>query len=99
MDNRLITALAALLLLPFCLSAAPRHYDLLSPDGRLCVGVDAGPQLTYTLAYDGVPVLAPSQVSVSLDDGSAYDGAAPPWTRPSPRRCTTARRCAIMIMN
>ena len=75
MNNRLITALAVLLLLPLCLCAAPRHYDLLSPDGRLCVGVDAGPQLSYTLAYDGVPVLAPSQISVSLGDGSAYDGA------------------------
>ena len=74
MTRRLISAIAALLLLPFCLPAAPRHYDLLSPDGRLRVGVDAGPQLSYTLDYDGVPVLAPSQLSVSLGDGSAYDG-------------------------
>ena len=74
MTRRLISAIAALLLLPFCLFAAPRHYDLLSPDGRLHVGVDAGPQLSYTLDYDGVPVLAPSQLSVSLGDGSAYDG-------------------------
>ena len=74
MTRRLISAIAALLLLPFCLPAAPRHYDLLSPDGRLHVGVDAGPQLSYTLDYDGVPVLAPSQLSVSLGDGSAYDG-------------------------
>jgi len=75
MNNRLIPALAALLLIPLSLFAAPRHYDLLSPDGRLCVGVDAGPQICYTLTYDGVPVLAPSQISVSLGDGSAYDGA------------------------
>ncbi|NLZ19082.1 MAG: glycoside hydrolase family 97 protein [Bacteroidales bacterium] len=75
MDNRLITTLAALLLLPFCLPAAPRHFELLSPDGRLRVGVEAGPQLSYTLDYDGVAVLAPSQISVCLDDGSAYDGS------------------------
>ena len=75
MDNRLLSALAALLLFPLGLFAAPRHYELLSPDGRLRVGVDAGPQLSYTLDYDGVAVLAPSQLSVSLGDGSAYDGA------------------------
>ncbi len=75
MDKRLISFLAALLLLPFCLFAAPRHYQLLSPDGRLCVEVDAAPQIRYSLAYDGVPVLTPSPIAVRLADGSAYDGA------------------------
>ena len=67
--------MTALLLVPFCLAAAPRHYELLSPDGRLAVGVDAGPQISYTLNCGGTPVMAPSTLSVTLGDGSVYDGS------------------------
>ena len=74
MRTRLLSA-AALLLLPLCLTAAPRHFELRSPDGRLCIGVDAAPQLQYTLSYDGVSVMAPSAVSIQLGDGSVYDGS------------------------
>ena len=62
-------------MLPLCLAAAPRHYELISPDGRLVLGVDNAPQITYTLQREGVPVMAPSTLSVSLGDGSAYDGS------------------------
>ena len=65
----------AALMLPLCLAAAPRHYELISPDGRLVLGVDNAPQITYTLQREGVPVMAPSTLSVSLGDGSAYDGS------------------------
>ena len=74
MQSRFLSAVAALLLLPFCLAAAPRHFELRSPDGRLCAGIDAAPQISYTLAYDGTPVLSPSALSVQLADGSAWDG-------------------------
>ena len=74
MRTRLLSA-AALLLLPLCLTAAPRHFELRSPDGRLCIGVDAAPQLQYTLSYDGVSVMAPSAVAIQLGDGSVYDGS------------------------
>ncbi|MBR5725022.1 MAG: glycoside hydrolase family 97 protein [Bacteroidales bacterium] len=74
MRTRLLSA-AALLLLPLCLTAAPRHFELRSPDGRLCIGVDAAPQLQYNLSYDGVSVMAPSAVSIQLGDGSVYDGS------------------------
>ena len=75
MNKRLIALLAALMLLPLCLAAAPRHYELRSPDGRLCVALDASPQIRYAVSYDGVPVMAPSEIAVRLADGSAYDGA------------------------
>ena len=75
MNKRLISLLPALLLLPLCLAAAPRHFELSSPDGRLVLGVDAGPQILYTLRCGDTPVLAPSALSVSLDDGTAYDGS------------------------
>ena len=75
MQSRFLSAAAALLLLPLCLAAAPRHFELRSPDGRLCAGVDAAPQISYTLSYDGVPVIAPSALSVQLADGPAWDGS------------------------
>ncbi|MBR1578566.1 MAG: glycoside hydrolase family 97 protein [Bacteroidales bacterium] len=56
-------------------AAAPRHFELASPDGHLRLGVDAGPQITYTLDRDGVSVMAPSGLSVQLADGTAYDGS------------------------
>ena len=61
--------------LPLCLAAAPRHYELRSPDGRLCVGIDAAPTLQYTLNYDGQAVLAPSALALELGDGSRYDAS------------------------
>ena len=66
---------ALLATLPLCLAAAPRHYELYSPDGRLCVGIDAAPTLQYTLSYDGQAVLAPSALALELGDGSRYDAS------------------------
>ena len=75
MTHRFLFSLAALLMLPLCLAAAPRHYELSSPDGRLVLGIDSAPQITYTLQREGIPVMAPSTLSVTLGDGSAYDGS------------------------
>ena len=33
--------------------AAPRVYELKSPDGKLSVAVEAGEGLSYTLSHDG----------------------------------------------
>ena len=74
MRTRLLFAVTALLL-PFCLAAAPRHFELYSPDGRLNVSVDATPQLRYSLSYDGTAVIAPSELAVQLGDGSVYDAS------------------------
>ena len=73
MKSRLLSAIATLLL-PLCMAAAPQHFELASPDGRLRVDVDNAPQIRYSLSYDGTAVLAPSELSVRLGDGSAYDG-------------------------
>ena len=72
MKSRSILA-ALFALLPLCLAATPRHFELRSPDGRLCVGIDATPTLQYTLNYDGQAVLAPSAIALELGDGSRYD--------------------------
>ena len=72
----LLLLLTCAVLLPgTAYAAAPRHFELASPDGHLRLGVDAGPQITYTLDRDGVSVMAPSGLSVQLADGTAYDGS------------------------
>ena len=71
----LLLLLTCAVLLPgTAYAAAPRHFELASPDGHLRLCVDAGPQITYTLDRDGVSVMAPSGLSVQLADGTAYDG-------------------------
>ena len=72
----LLLLLTCAVLLPgTAYAVAPRHFELASPDGHLRLGVDAGPQITYTLDRDGVSVMAPSGLSVQLADGTAYDGS------------------------
>ena len=72
----LLLLLTCAVLLPgTAYAAAPRHFELASPDGHLRLGVDAGPQITYTLDRDGVSVMTPSGLSVQLADGTAYDGS------------------------
>ena len=72
----LLLLLTCAVLLPgTAYAAAPRHFELASPDGHLRLCVDAGPQITYTLDRDGVSVMAPSGLSVQLADGTAYDGS------------------------
>ncbi|MCR4860562.1 MAG: glycoside hydrolase family 97 protein [Bacteroidales bacterium] len=69
----LITTL--LMALPAGLSAAPHHFDLSSPDGRLTLGVDSSPQILYTLERDGVPIIAPSELSLRLGGDGVCDGS------------------------
>ncbi len=58
------------------LGAAPRTYSLASPDGRLSVSVELGEEISYTVEADGVLLLAPSRISMTLSDGTVYGGAA-----------------------
>jgi alpha-glucosidase len=75
MKLRFLAGAVALLLIAPALAAAPRNYQLSSPDGRLTLDVQAAPQISYQLACEGTPVMAPSTLSVQLADGTAYDGA------------------------
>lgn len=49
--------------------AAAQSYSVASPDGRVVVSVEVDGALRYSLAYDGHTVLAPSPISMTLDDG------------------------------
>lgn len=66
-----LLALSVCLLCLF-LPAAGKNYVLLSPDGSIRIDIDASASLTYSVSVDGKTVLNPSQVSMTLTDGSVY---------------------------
>ena len=53
---------------------APKPQTLKSPDGRIAVTFD---RFQYSVTADGVQMLAPSAISMTLDDGTVYGGNAP----------------------
>lgn len=59
------------ILLTICASPlfAQKSYTLTSPDGKIVVTIEAGKQLTYSVAQDGETVLFPSQIALRLGDG------------------------------
>ena len=65
-------AFFAALMIPAGLSAAPKHYQLSSPDGDIRLDVNVGEKITYTLSHKDDTMIAESPVSMSLEDGSSY---------------------------
>ncbi len=57
------------------ITAGAKDYTLSSPDGRTVVTVSSGNELRWSVTRDGVPVLMPSQLSLTLSDGTLYGGA------------------------
>ncbi len=51
---------------------ARRDITLSSPDGKTQATISVGGQIHYSLAQDGVEVLAPSQVAMTLSDGEVW---------------------------
>jgi alpha-glucosidase len=72
MKKILTTIFAATIAL--CAIAAPKTYVALSPDGKLKVNVSEGKDIAYTLTYNETQLIAPSAISMTLDDGSIYGG-------------------------
>lgn len=57
-------------------ASAQKHYDLASPDGTLKAEIEvAEGKITYSVQKDGKTIVSPSEVSMQLTDGSAYDGS------------------------
>ena len=54
-------------------AAKPKPQTLKSPDGRIAVTFD---NFKYSVTADGVQMLAPSAISMTLDDGTVYGGNA-----------------------
>lgn len=45
-----------------------------SPDGTISLGINAGNNVTWTLSKDGVKLISPSEIALTLDDGTIYGG-------------------------
>ena len=54
-------------------AAKPKPQTLKSPDGRIAVTID---KFKYSVTADGVQMLAPSAISMTLTDGTVYGGNA-----------------------
>ena len=70
MKNLLTFLLAAFMTLS--LGAAPKQYNLTSPDGRLEMKIHVGEGLSYDVLHDGVLLLENSRMSMTLQDGTIY---------------------------
>ena len=53
-------------------AAGAKPYVVSSPDGRLKVTVDAGDKFTYSLERNGTVLLQPSEIGLSLADGTVW---------------------------
>jgi len=56
--------------------AAPKSYNLSSPDGALTVTVEAGGVLRYSVSREGTLLLSPSEIGLFLEDGRALDASS-----------------------
>ncbi|PIF06144.1 MAG: alpha-glucosidase [Draconibacterium sp.] len=71
--KKLIVTIA---ILPFFFSLAAKVYIVTSPNGRIEVKVNDGEQLTYAVSANGDQVIAPSAISLQLDNGIATGKSA-----------------------
>ena len=67
----LVLALAAV-----CSLAAAKDYTVTSPDGHLSVKIDAGKTLTYSIERDGLLLIKPSCLQLTLDNGKQWGPSA-----------------------
>lgn len=69
--HRLMTFIAAVLIAIGAM-AAPKTYDLVSPDGRLKVEIKTGNGICYTLQHDSDVLLEDSYLGLYLTDGTSF---------------------------
>ena len=91
--NRLITALMALLITAAAY-AAPKNYELSSPDGRLKVTVQAGDGLSYSIVHGDDQIMKDSHIGMYMTDGTVFGGVQP--VRKVSRRSVSQTIPAVM---
>ena len=74
--HKLMTTLAAILIAASAF-AAPKNYDLKSPNGKLSVSVEAGEGISYTLTHDGDLLLDKTSISMATTTGELFGGIQP----------------------
>ena len=67
--KRLITILA---LCAVCVGAWAKGYTLTSPDGHISLSVQTGKTFTYSVMRDGILLLDPSPMGLTLADGTVW---------------------------
>lgn len=70
--KKLLFALVSLFVI--CANALAADYELASPDGKLKAGISVSENITFSLSYDGQPLLSPSRIAVDVRDASARKG-------------------------
>lgn len=67
------TVSTLLLLMGLCtLQAAPQHYEVKSPDGKLNMSIKVGETLTWSLDREGKTLLEEAPLSMTLTDGTVF---------------------------
>ncbi len=74
--KKTLATLALLLACTTTMGAPTEQITLSSPDGKTQAMIDVTGQIKYSLHQDGVEVLAPSPISMTLGDGTVW-GVAP----------------------
>ena len=69
-------AIIAMAVISLSAFAAPKNFELKSPDGTIDVLVETSGTIRYSVSIDGEQILAPSAISMTLEDGTVY-GASP----------------------
>ena len=63
-------------LVAVCGLATAKDYTVTSPDGHLCVKIDAGKALTYSIERDGLLLIKPSVLQLTLENGTLWGPSA-----------------------
>ena len=71
-----MTVLAAMFLI-FSASAAPKSYELKSPDGNLVVSIEAGEGINYSLTHGQDLLLDKANISMITVEGDVFGGVQP----------------------
>ncbi len=75
-----IKSLAISMMMLVAVSVQAKEIKLTSPDGAIEAMIETKGQLSYSLKQDGVEILAPSPLSMTLSDGTVW-GVAPELKR------------------
>lgn len=72
--KKVLLPLAAAVLAADMSFAAPKNFNVASPDGRINVEVSITSGISWSLSQDGICLVAPSEISMTLADGTVYGG-------------------------
>ena len=56
--------------------AAPKIYNVTSPDGKISVEIQAGEELSYMVRYEGDVIVDKSEIAMTLADGTVVGASS-----------------------